>query len=885
MTTRDRIRLRLRALFKRNVVEREMNDEIQFHLTRAAERLIERGLSERDARAEAEREFGDVTRVREQARDARGGWWIDDVMRGLDLRFAVRSLLARPGFAMTVMFMLALGIGANTAVYSVISAVVLHPIAVDRPDRVFAIFETSRTSRYEQSSYDSYRHFKAATQGTALLGAEFETTLFVGDPRGGEDVTVSLVTDNYFSVVGVRPALGRLLVSSSESISSGDPVAVLSASIWRTRFGGDSNVVGRILKIGGQSMTVIGVAPDGFRGTDLRESPSVWIPLATLPTFHLELFSNALTTSSSMRVLRVIGRLNDDRRLGAVSSINDLAGIGKAGRSESAIVMPVNEAAAAVRNRDDLIRFLGLLAGVVVLTLLMASLNIANLFIVRADERASEFGIRMALGASSTRIALGLVSEAIVLFALGGSIGVGIAELAMRSVVAFTLPGGVAMGNVALRLDWRVLCLTLTVSLVTAMIFALIPVGRAARSTVLDVLRSRSGMRSVMGGRRVVLAFQVAISLMLLVGASLFVRSLNVGLNTELGFNPKPLAAVRLQPSFVGTDDERVARYTQIVNALAQERGVISVAATTHIPLGGFRPLPFSPGDAGASPGSADQSTMMGLASVTDAFFDVIGVSLLSGRRFGEQDRAGAPRVAIVNETAAKALCPGRDPVGCQFNFVNDRTYTVVGIVRDTKYSALNDSNVPFAYAPIAQEETKGSVDFIVRSNMPSAMFSMMARVIAETAPELKSNRPRLVIDGINAVLMPQRIGAVLLSSFGAITLCITAIGIYGTISYAVTRRTDEIGVRRALGAQRHAVILLVAVESAASVAVGIATGVVAAAVTIRLVRHLLYGVTTGDGISYTTAIAVLLGVSVLAAIIPAARATRIDPARAMRSR
>lgn len=819
-----------------------------------------------------------------------------------DIRFALRALRRRPAFVLAIVMTLGLGIGANTAVFSLVHAVFLRPLAVDEPDRLVEIYSGRRGIPYGGNTFALYREIAAHNSTLAGAAAYMPSKLPLGDGARSEDLNVALVTDNYFKVLGIHPALGRTILPGDPKGVGANPVVVLSDALWRSHFGADRSVIGTRIHIKGQPVTVIGVAPTRFRGTDLTNVPDLWMPVSMVPLLKMQMISQPGGVNPDFPFFNIFARLLPDldpRRAAAdittiarhVDMSSPFTGL-RPGELPSIAVVPINEAAAAIRNRTPLLHFVRLLVGVVALTLLLACLNIANLLVVRAGEQARELGVRAALGAKTHRLAQQLFTESFILALIGGGIGIVVAVVTLRVFSTFTLPGGIALDQVDLGLNTDVLAFTCGISLITALGFGLAPAIRASRVYANEVIRNRDGSLPALRRRGVLLAIQVAISLVLLVGAGLLLRSIQAGFDTDIGFDPHPLAAVSASPRYNGTREGNTRDYMAIATQMEHTPGVSYAAAATHVPLAPTSPRVFATGADSATDGG--QTVTMGVNHIAGDYFKTLGVPIVMGRPFTNQDGATAPRVLIVNQSAAQALWPGQSPLGKLVHYrwlgVVTFTYTVVGVVHDTKYSSLQDHHVPYAFVPMAQEDlTSSTITFLARSSHPRATLATLQRTVKAIAPDLKSPdrsnlRPRLVSDQINMLLAPQRLGAILLSGFAVVALCISAVGIYGTVAYATSRRSREIGIRMALGAQSMDVLRLILSETGAAVVVGVGLGVASAALMTRLLAQWLYNVTPLDPLSFVAAVAIVTAMAIVASLVPSLRAVRIDPVEAIRT-
>lgn len=831
-----------------------------------------------------------------------------------DTRVVLRSLARRPAMVAAILVTLALGIGVNTAIFTVIEAVILRPIAVKDPKQLVAIYTGTEQTPYGGSSFALYRALASRASTLIGVGAFWTARLPLISGEDTQDVLVTLVSENYFTVLGSQPGIGRLPSSSDMRAASGNTVVVLSDAFWRSHFGADPAVLGKQIVFGGQPFTVIGVARPTFHGTDLTAIPDMWMPLSVLPLLHLDLLLQGGQLNEGMPIFAIFARLAPKvDRTRAAAEIAHIAqtvaqdareaGMTSAfapalrGARQAVSVVPLSDAASAVRDRGSLLRFLGILMAVAVLTLLLACMNVANLLLVRGRERAKDLGVRMALGAGSRQIAQYLLVESFLLALAGGIAGVAVAAATIRAFAGFRLPGNIAVTPLNLGIRAPVLLFAAGISIVTVLLSGLQPMLRAIRVDVVNVLRGRTG-QSGRRGRAGLLPIQVAMSLVALVDASLLLRSIQAGLDTNIGFDPRGIVAVTIRYRFEGKYAESVQQYESVVTQLKRSPDVVAAAAATHVPLGAYdvRPVGIGPIVDG---GTSRTAVMMGVNHVSEDYFDVLSVRVLRGRRFTDQDRAGATRTIILNESAERALYAGGSAVGkmvhapwfgpIQF------TYQVVGVVRDTKYGALQDAGVPFAFIPLAQEEAAPrNVTILARSRQPAATLETIKRTIRAVAPDRKLARSgslafpgppaRFLSDQILNLLAPQRFGASLLAAFGVLALCVSAVGIYGHVAYTVSQRTSEIGIRMALGARAIDILRVVSFDAGIAIAIGAFVGIVAAALTSKILESLLYGVGATDPLAFASALGVTVAMATVATLIPAWRAVRIDPAGAIRS-
>lgn len=810
-----------------------------------------------------------------------------------DARSALTSLRRRPIFVMTVVLTLGLGIGANAAVFSVVNAVLLQPLNLREPRTLASIAPSSRSA--PSISVRAFASLKEKNSSFTAIAAYYLSSISADDEGIQGTVGVEFVTENYFDVLGVTAELGRTITPTD----AGSPVVVLSEGYRRRRFGDAANILGQRVRLGGGLFTVIGVAPQSFRGIEVTRHPEVWVPISTISSFDLKFIVVSGRLNENLPILRLVGRLRrGTSHRQAEVELNrldtDNVAITPSTQSASAArptltVVPIARAAISVQDPSTALSFVRLLFAIVALTLLLACVNVAGMLTLRNRERGLELGVRAALGAGTWRLGQHVLTETLLLALGGGGVGLGIAAIMIPVLSKLTVPGGLNLADLPLGINVRVAVFVVTASIVAAIIGVAGPAHVIARSQLFQVLRGNDEPTSRLRGRRVLISVQVGISLVLVVGASLFIRSLQHGLSADLGFDARELAAVSVQPHYDGRLVDNIRPYQAILAWMRSERGISSVAVGTHVPLSDRTPLPFTRGTRSDADREAPNAVLIPMVSVSADYFRTLGVPLLLGRQFDDvSDVAGAPRVTILNQSAARALWPNESPLGKQISLDHAVTYTVVGVVRDTKYRSVQDRDVPFAFAPMGQEDFVGFTSFIVRSRHPRAALSVLEHVVRSVAPDLQipdspRGRPRLVTEQLLSALAPQRFGATLLSMFAVIALAVAAVGIYGGVAYVVVGRHREIGIRMALGAQPAGILRLVLVETGAAVAVGIGTGVAGAAIAAALLRHLLRGIQATDWVAFFGAVTVVLFVAVVAAAIPGARATRVDPNRVMR--
>lgn len=815
-----------------------------------------------------------------------------------DIRYSLRSLRRRPGLVAAIVVTLALGVGANTAIFSIVDAVLLRPLPVANPDRVVAAYHRlNDRSPHAAFTYPLFRSLDGLSSFSHLAGYRY---LDIGVRMGQrvEQLQVAGVSGSYFATLGLRPQSGRLIQPADAEVVGGSPVVVLSDEAWTRFYGRSPDAVGSVIHAGGLAYTVIGVAPLGFRGTSLASAPQLYFPI-TMATSLGEggLFAprprDSVFETTAFGWVEVVGRLAGEvTTAAAASEINtrtlahwqSLGGRAAAGRDSMTAPVSILPLAtgAALTDRETLVRFVSMLAAVVVLTLLIACVNVASLLIIRGTERERELAVRAALGAARGRLTRQALVETTILALAGALVAGGVAWVALRLLGTFVLPGGVSLGSLHLGLNTGVFAFTVLVSLGAALAFGLLPAIRAGRVGATAALRGHGGNSARGPGGLLVIA-QAAMSVVLLVGAGLFVRSLQAGLATDLGVDTSNLAAVTVDLSLHGYDQDRRRQFHRgVVERAAQLPGVTGAAVSTHVPLARLTMLPMSPvAGSTAEPG---KRASVGFAYVSPGYLDLVGTPVLAGRAFTEADDHTAERVAIVNESAARRLAPGVDILGREVAMLGTIRYRVVGIVRDSKYESVRDSAVPVLFTPISQPSSGTGTNLVVRTSTPRATLADLRRLVAAVDPNLPVRNVRLVEEQVDTVLMPQRFGATLLGTFAIIALCISAVGMYSVVAYGVSRRTRELGIRIALGAGRQHIARVVTLRTLATVGIGVVLGVAAAVVASRRLEDFLFGVTRLDPVSFAGAVALLVLAGIVACWFPVRRALRADPLQAIRS-
>lgn len=813
-----------------------------------------------------------------------------------DLRFALRTLRRHPGFAIVAIVTLALGIGANTAMFSLASAALFRSPPVRNPERLVAVYTTCRLGDPRcSSSYPDYLDYRERATTLTELSAYTFTTASLGDDAGAELVTVQPTSGNYFSMLGVRPGLGRLILSADDQRGEASQVAVMSQELWRGRFGGDSTIIGRAIRLNGARFEVVGVVPRGFRGLDLGGGPDVYIPFLSGIALGTSFWDDPgrLDDRGSRWIAQLVGRMAEQVTVEQVRS--QMLAISNALRVEdpeargprSITVDPLPGYILPTGARADLQRFVILLLAVVGLALLIACANLANLLLARALARRREIGVRLAVGASRGRLVRQLVTESVTLAVVGGGAGLIIATWALAVLGRFDLPGGITIGQLNVGIDGRMLAIAGTLSLLTGVLFGGIPALQASRPSQVHALK-RDSLEGAGRGwtRRGLVALQVAVAFLLLVGSGLFLRTLGNSLRFDPGFRPERVAMAQFNLSLGHYSPEQGQAFAQwLVERLTQAPAVEAAGLGSSVPLarGGFSGTFVSV--AGYDP-APDEEMRVDYVFVTPAYFRSLGMRVVAGRSVTADDRATTAPAIVVSEAAAKRWWPGGKAVGGRMT-IGGGEREVVGIVADANWRQLGETPTPFVFVPLAQfsaQAVSRPITLIVRTRGdPRAVLPVIQSEVTALDSDVSLASLETMSDRMSAVLMPQRMGTVLLTLFALLAVGLAAVGIFGVVSFNVTRDRRSIGIRMALGAHRSQVVMLSVRRMLAPVSIGLAAGLVAAAFLARGMERFLFGVGPRDAVTYLLLGVLLAAIATLAALLPARRAARLDPVEALR--
>ena len=904
---------RLWMLLRRNKFDVDLEEEMRLHVELRAQQQMQSGLAAEEARHAAARRFGNPTSLKERSHNSWGWQWLEHLIQ--DVGYGVRAMMRTKGITLVALLSLALGIGANTAIFSLLDAVMLRSLPVDDPGHL-VLFGRGRwvgstcclpDRSWDLFSYPFYREILYREVGekngvfsgvTAIDSIQFSTHGSIAG-GGAEMLHADLVSGTFFSVLGVKPAVGRVLSDADDQAPGSGPVAVASYSWWQRHFGGDPSVVGRTIRIETKDYTIVGVAPPGFFGVTVGEAPDFWIPLSMEK--EVSPGWNGLS-DKFFESLYLIARVKQGVTAGQASArINllfkqilrsEYVGPHPSQKELTSIEHAQIELTSAARGLSQLrIQFslpLEVLMTIVGLVLLIACANIANLLLARGATRSREIAVRMAIGASRSRLVLQLLTESFLLAISGGALGVALAWQASHVLLQMASSGR-QPAPVDVTPDLRVLLFTLLLTGFTALLFGMIPAVRATRVDLTSSLKEGRGTTSSparISLARALIVSQIALSLILLVAAGLFVRSLVNLTKVDTGFNKQNVLVFQLDEYAAGLplDARLVSLQQQIEERVQSLPGVHSAS---------FSMFTFNQGEwsdpaiVQGVPRTPENSGDVLYNVVGRGFFSTMGLPVLAGRGFDARDAENAPKVAVINETMAQIFLPGRSAVGHRFGLGEDPEQSgdieIIGVVKNAKYVALQERPHAVAYFPYSQH-IQYFGNFSVRYSGDSRpIVAGVRHAVAAVNRNIMVSEVSSLAEEVDDATVNQRLVAQLSASFGVLAVFLMCIGIYGLMSYAVTRRTNEIGVRMALGAGRSNVLWLVMREILMLVAIGVAIGVPVALAGNRLVSRMLFGLTPADPVSLFTAIALLLVIAVLAGYLPARRASLVNPTVALR--
>jgi predicted permease len=884
----------IQRLLHKSRSEQQLHQELQFHLDRQIANYLAAGIAPEEARRRARLDFGGLERVKEEVRDTRRGNFLETLFQ--DLGYGMRMLKKSPSLTAIVVITLAFGIGVNTAIFSVLNGWLFRPLPVRAPEQI-AVLVFSQDHNGSNFSYADLLDFQkqpAAFSDLFAYGLSVAGLSANGTPR---EFGYSSVTGNYFSALGVTPALGRFFLPS-EGETPGTPLlVVLGNSYWQKNFGSDPGVVGKQVLVNGQPATIIGVTPKDFHGTLFAFDMDGYL---TLNAMAMDKGSGQFWTDRRERRLTVLGRLKPNLSTSQATISSEItaqrlaAQYPSTNRDVTIRVIPERLARPAAFVSSFVPVIAGLFFILAALVLLLACMNVANILLARSVARRREMAIRSALGAGRSRLIRQMLTESLLLSLLGGIVGVLFAKWSIGASGSF-LHSVTTTTNFAYKmdcgLDWRVFSYTLAAAILTGVSVGLFSALRASPTDVNEVLQgSARGDSFSRGGSRIrsaLVVVQVAGSLTLLIVAGLFVRSLRHTEHMYLGFEPDHVLNVMLDPHQIGYDEVRTkAFYRELEDRARTMSGVQSASLSFAVPLGipghvGFISVEGHPVVTGQQPPETSFNT------VDPAYFATMRIPILRGRTFAESDNETALQVAIVNQTMASRFWPNEDPVGKRFRWTGESGpyVEVVGLAQDGQYFFLSPDSRPYFYVPLAQDFSS-RLSLQLRSSIASDSLILaiqeQVRALAPDLPIIDLSTMQQTVRGLGGLFV-FRLAASLAAALGFLGLSLAVVGVYGIVSFGMIQRTHEVGIRVALGASRKDILKLALGSGFALISSGVALGVISAGTLTHPMSKLLIGVTGIDPATYALAVAVIYAVALLASWVPARRATKMDPLVALR--
>ncbi|HKE28826.1 MAG TPA: ABC transporter permease [Bryobacteraceae bacterium] len=859
----------------------ELAAELESHIEEKVVDLMEAGMPERDARQKALRDFGNAAFYADVGRDVWGWNWLEILWK--DVRYALRGMRQNPGFTAVAVVMLGLGIGANTTIFSFIDAFFLRPLPVEDPLRLVSVYGNPNV--YTGFCYPEYAYFRDHSTVFIGLAAHYSTApLNVVADGDSREATGAVVSANYFSVLGVNPLLGRFFSVEEDTVPDHDYVAVVSYGMWQRRFGGGPAILGKTVKINGTPFSIIGVTPEDFHGVLMGSPNDMWIPTMTL---HVG-WRGCDAFQFDCRRMDLIGRLAPGRRVAEaqaemstlaaqIAAANPLTNRGRGALALSAVgPRPGDRKYYSDQSR--------ILAVVAVMLLLIACANVAGLLVARSSARSREMAVRLSIGAGRLRLIRQLLTESLLLAGFGGVLGLWLSILAKGKLLGFYATNSEGYkGYYDLSLDMRVLAFSIGLSLLTGLLFGLLPAIQSTSGDLTSAVKegAMSRRRGLLRGWLV--AGQIALSLALMVGAGLLMRSAN-HVSHGLNFNASHVAILRLRPGLVRYTPARAqAFHEEVVRRLEALPGVQSVSFARGLGLAWLGCCQFRLALPRQPESRLEDAFRVDGHSVAPRYFETLQIPLVAGREFTQRDRIGAPFVTIVNETLARRLWPQASAIGRTL-FLDDRQYQVVGVAKDARLRNAVEGPFPFLYIPYWQDEPQTDSRMCIRvAGDPAEMLPRIRHEIATVDANIPISEDMAMTRQVEGVYMPVRLSSSVATCAAGLALLLSAIGLYGVLSFSVNRRSREIGIRMALGALPASVLKLVLTQGMALALLGAVLGLFLSLTLTRLLASWLYGVPPYDMATYLACAFLLTAVAGLACYLPARRATQIDPLAALR--
>ena len=817
-----------------------------------------------------------------------------------DLRGGLRMLKKSPGFTFVAVLSLALGIGANTAIFTIINAVFLHPLPVEEPSRLAEMF-TRDTLTFNANAnfqltgtslpnYEDYRDQNNAFTGLATV--TFPIPLNWGGQAEPQQLNASLASGNFFDVLGIKPYRGRTFIADGDKKVGGNPEVVLSYSLWARKFGSDDKFIGQTILLNGTPYTVVGIAPPSFKGiVSLGRPDLLWIPI-TMRDYVLTGQLKDWENNRRFRWLSIVGRLKPQLDLDQARAAMKTIAVSlekeypRDNKGRTVELFSLNESALGINQRKQFSLAGGVLMSVVGLVLLIACVNLANLLLAQASKREKELSIRAAMGAGRARLVRQLLTESTVLSLMGGVAGLLVAYWGRNLLWSFR-PPFLLDGSIDLSFDARVLGFTLLISMFTGLIFGLIPAIKASGTDINEVLKT-GGRGGALGWthnrlRGLLVISEIALALVALVGSGLFLRSMQNAQKFNPGFESQNLLQMNFDLGALRYDaDHGQQFFRDAIERAKTVPGVLSASVSSNgVFGGGLAGTIFREGE---QTDPNNRGTLVGFDDVTPGHFATMRIPLISGRDFTDFDREKTTRVAVINEAMARAIWPDQDAIGKRFAIVSDPVLLqVIGVVGTTVVGQIGEDPQPVAYLPMRQQYSPFGTLVVRTDTNPEPLIGAVRAQVQPIDKNLAFTNAQTVQQILGQGLWAARMGAALLGLFGALALILASIGIYGVLAYSVAQRTSEIGLRMALGAQPRQVLALVLRQGMLLALIGATAGILVALPVARQAAGLLYGVSATDPLTYVGITLLLMAVALLACYLPARRATRIDPLVALR--
>jgi predicted permease len=886
---------KLAAIFRTKQIDNELNDEIRSHLDMETDENLESGMNPQQARHAANRAFGNATLAKDDSRSAWIYRWLDDFAK--DVRFAARMLLKNRGFSAVAVISLALGFGLNTTIFTVVNAVLLHPLPVKDVARLFELDNIDSKTKFTQAnavklgmSFPNFQDFRRQNEVFTDLAAYLATPVTWSGGAEPRQVQAYVVSANYFDVLGITPAAGRFFFPDEDT--KPNTVVVLSHALWTNKFGSDPNVIGRSIILNATPYTIIGIAPHGFKGTiSLAATEQVWLPVSMkdqiFAGFQAEFFNDRrfLTVAPFGRLKPGITMQQAEASLKTVASRLETE-YPKDNGGRSIVLTSIAEAAVGANEHDQFTLAGGMMLGAVGLVLLIACANLANLLLAQAARREKEMTVRAALGAGRGRLLRQLLTESTLLSLAGATVGLVIAYWG-RHILWSYRPSAIQQNDVDLSLDTHVLLFTLGIALVTGALFGAIPAIKASTPNLADTLKA-GGRGNSVGWRAnpirsLLVVVETALALVALVGAGLFIRSQQNAQRIDPGFESEKLFMMAFDLGALHYSEGKSEQFFRAaVERASSAPGVQSATISANFPIGGGLGRTIFP--EGQDEASGYRGTLTTLNSVSPTFFETLRIPVLQGRVFTDADRKDTLQVAVINEAMAKLFWPGEEAMGKRFHFFGEtQLRQVVGVVKNTVVVQIGEDPQPVAYLPMPQQYSPFATLQVRTTGRPESAISAVRASTQSLDPNLAITNVQTIEEIMDQGLWAPRMAAALLTVFGALALVLAAVGVYGVLSYSVNQQRHEIGIRRALGAQRTDVLRLVAGQGLRLAVVGLGVGLLLAFAFTRALASLLFSVSATDPTTFVGVTLILLAVAIVACFIPAHRATNVDPLIALR--